>query len=141
MAYRDGSDDEGDAMGSGRVNPWLLQVPGDEASRLVTLGQAEELRNMELVGHGGDRNSGLAGTAANGREQRGEHGGKKQELTARPAVVSAGSGTTGKRRIMQRRPPRLGTEMVVVAMLRGSRGLHLRRRGASGHGGPRRQAG
>ena len=79
----------------------MLQVPGDEVSMLVTLGRAEELRNMELVGHGGDRSSGLAGTAANGREQRGEHGGKKQELTARPAVVSAGSGTTGKRRIVR----------------------------------------
>ena len=108
---------------------------------LVTLGRVEELRNMELVGHGGNRSSGLAGMAANGQERRGEHGGKKQELTAGPVVVSSGSGTTGKRRIMRRRPPRQRMEMVMVAPLRGSRGLHLRRRGASGHGGPRRQAG
>ena len=41
------------ATGHDRANPWVLQVRRSAASTLVMLGRADELRSMELVGHGG----------------------------------------------------------------------------------------
>ena len=58
------------AMVHNRANPWVLQVDRSAASTLVMLERVDELRSMELAGHGGRLLRALAGQRLQGTRER-----------------------------------------------------------------------